>query len=64
MLTKTMIEKISIRDFIPRVKKWTGRDLNPRSLDCESNVRTTLNHQPFNTFYGLPVVILLPHLLQ
>jgi hypothetical protein len=26
--------------------RWTERDLNPRFFDCESNVRTDLNHQP------------------
>ena len=31
---------------LPKWCRWTERDLNPRFFDCESNVRTKLNHQP------------------
>ena len=29
-----------------RFQQWTGRDLNPRPSDCESDVHTKLNHRP------------------
>jgi hypothetical protein len=36
------------RAFLPKAIRWTERDLNPRFFDCESNVRTKLNHQPLS----------------
>jgi hypothetical protein len=39
-------QPVSIDAFPEKRVKWTGRDLNPRLLDCESSVHTRLNYRP------------------
>ncbi len=39
-------QPFSVHAFPQERVEWTGRDLNPRLLDCESSVHTRLNYRP------------------